>query len=66
MLLGKVPKHSRVAGHPAKLRRALQIAVVSGTGQPAAGRRFVGTWSWIQVPEDMARGWRRLVAFSSA
>lgn len=47
MLLGTVPKHSRVAGCPAKLRRALQIG--------SAGRRFVGTCRWIQVLEDMAR-----------
>lgn len=56
MLLGMVPKHSRAAGGPTKLRRVLHVTVVSGTGDPAAGRRLVGTCSWVQVPEDMAGG----------
>lgn len=32
MLLGMVPKHSRMAGSPAKLRRVLHITMVQGQG----------------------------------
>lgn len=63
MLLGMVPKHSRTAGHPPKLRRALHITLVSGAGHPAAGWSLMGTCSWVQAPGDMAMG---PVAFSSA
>lgn len=66
MLLGMVPKHGRAAELPTKLRRVLHITMASGSGNPAAGRRLVGTCSWVQVFEDMARGWGRPVAFSSA
>lgn len=59
MLLGMVPKHSRMAGHPTKPRRGLHTTMVSGTGHPAAGWRLMGTCSWVQAPEDMAMGWGR-------
>lgn len=42
------------------------ITTASGTGNPAAGRRLVGTCSWVQASEDRAKGGGRPMAFSSA